>query len=50
MEVIVDAPTLAQLPEHAVQTLTLKAGLRKYRWSVVDGDGAAATEDLLTQD
>jgi hypothetical protein len=50
IEVILDGPALAQLPEHAIQTLTLKARLRQHQWTVVEREGAAVAEDLVPKE
>jgi hypothetical protein len=50
MDVAVDGPTLANFPEHAIQTITLKAKLRNYKWVIVeDRDGKPVEEDLLPE-
>jgi hypothetical protein len=48
LDVIVDSASLAQFPEHAIHTLTLKAKLRNYRWVVVEREGRP-DDDLLPE-
>lgn len=49
VRVTIDAERLREFPDHAVQTLTLKATLRNYKWVVVTEAGGKQSEHLVPE-